>query len=154
MFFIVSFRLFFINLCIIYYKNIEYFLYVQIILKKIMSKTIHRILKIVEQLGISARQFDMSIGTANGYTLRMSKNNASVGSDVIERIKEVYPQINLVWLITGKGDMFVENSKQVLKTPSEIETYIDKRIKDRLSQEKSKLLNEILREIEDLRNKD
>ena len=119
-----------------------------------MSKTIHRILKIVEQLGISARQFDMSIGTANGYTLRMSKNNASVGSDVIERIKEVYPQINLVWLITGKGDMFVENSKQVLKTPSEIETYIDKRIKDRLSQEKSKLLNEILREIEDLRNKD
>ena len=62
----------------------------------------------VSALELSARQFDISIGTANGYTLRMKKNNASVGSDVIERIKQKYPQVNLVWLITGKGEMFIE----------------------------------------------
>jgi hypothetical protein len=75
-----------------------------------MSKTIHRIIQVIEHLDISARQFDISIGTANGYTLRMRKNNASVGSDVIERIVKQYPQINLVWLITGKGDMLIEKN--------------------------------------------
>jgi hypothetical protein len=45
---------------------------------------------------MSTRQFDLSIGTGNSYTLRMQKNNASVGSNVIERIAKVYPQINLV----------------------------------------------------------
>ena len=57
---------------------------------------------VIKHLGISARQFDISIGTANGYILRMQKNNASVGSDVIECIIQVYPEINLVWLITGQ----------------------------------------------------
>jgi hypothetical protein len=47
-------------------------------------------------MGMSARQFDLSIGTANGYILRMEKNNASVVSDVIERIAKKYPKINLV----------------------------------------------------------
>jgi len=51
-----------------------------------VSKTINRIVKLLDTLNLSARQFDLSIGTGNGYTLRMQKNNASVGSDVIERI--------------------------------------------------------------------
>jgi len=73
-----------------------------------MAKTIDRINKFVLNEGISARQFDISIGAANGYTLRMIKNNASVGSDVIEKIIEVYPNLNLIWLITGKGTMYLQ----------------------------------------------
>lgn len=117
-----------------------------------MSKTINRIIDLIHSLHISARQFDLSIGTANGYTLRMEKNNASVGSDVIERIKEVYPQVNLVWLITGKGSMFIEETKKATKTPAEIEAYINERINEKISEEKKQLLDEILKEIEALKN--
>ena len=77
-----------------------------------MSKTVHRIIELISELKLSARQFDISIGTANGYILRMQKNNASVGSDVIERIIKEYPQVNLVWLITGKGDMYITEQSQ------------------------------------------
>ncbi len=115
-----------------------------------MSKTIHRIIKLLHHLNLSARQFDMSIGSANGYTLRMQKNNASVGSDVIERIMEIYPQVNLIWLITGKGDMLLDNSPaQPKRSKSEIEAYINKRLNEKWSAEKKALLEDILKEIEE-----
>jgi len=115
-----------------------------------MSKTINRIMQLVSALNMSARQFDMSIGTANGYILRMQKNNASVGSDVIERIVKEYPQINLVWLITGKGEMFIKDTtKPKARTVLEIETFIDEKLKSKLSEDKKALLDEILREIDE-----
>lgn len=113
-----------------------------------MSKTIHRIMLLIKHLSISARQFDISIGTANGYILRMQKNNASVGSDVIERIVKLYPQVNLVWLITGKGDMLLtEDTNSGSKSDEAIEVYINERLNQKWSQEKKTLLEEILTEI-------
>lgn len=113
-----------------------------------MSKTIHRIMLLIKHLNISARQFDISIGTANGYILRMQKNNASVGSDVIERIVKLYPQVNLVWLITGKGDMLLEETKKKSeKTDLQIEQYIHERLQEKWSAEKKALLEEIIKEI-------
>ena len=121
-----------------------------------MSKTIHRILQLIQHLNLSARQFDMSIGTANGYTLRMYKNNASVGSDVIERIKEVYPQINLIWLLTGQGDMLIKETPQPKNiSPEEVELYISKYFNEKWSKEKKELMREILKEIDsEIGNKD
>ena len=54
------------------------------------------------------RAFDMSIGVGNGYTSKQSKSGASVGSDVLERIIDTYPDLNPLWLITGKGAMILE----------------------------------------------
>lgn len=113
-----------------------------------MSKTVHRIIKVIEYLNLSARQFDISIGTGNGYILRMKKNNASVGSDVIERIIEVYPQINLVWLITGKGSMLIQNNHTEIKKSVEIEDYIDKKINQTWHDKKNELVNDILKRID------
>ena len=118
-----------------------------------MNKTIHRIIELVSELNLSARQFDISIGTANGYILRMKKNNASVGSDVIERIIKEYPQVNLVWLITGKGDMFItDKPKLKIRSKEEIIAYIDNRLTSKWSDEQKALLDEVLKEIEDSKN--
>jgi hypothetical protein len=112
-----------------------------------MNKAVHRILTFIEHLNISARQFDLSIGTANGYTLRMYKNNASIGSDVIERIVKTYPQINLVWLITGKGSMFIEVKEPKTIDNDKIEAFIQEQLNKKWSEEKKELLNEIMKEI-------
>ena len=115
-----------------------------------MSKTIDRLVLFIKELGLSARQFDISIGTANGYTLRMHKNNASVGSDVIEKIISTYPQINLIWLITGKGDMFVtkesRNNKKDVDLGS-LEKLIEQKIETKLSEDNSELVQRLLEEI-------
>lgn len=112
-----------------------------------MSKTIFRIFDVIEHFGLSARQFDISIGAANGYSLRMRKNNASVGCDVIERIIKKYPKINLVWLITGKGDMFIDQIDVVKNNQLDIDYLINKKLKEKWSAEKKELLDEIIAEI-------
>lgn len=119
-----------------------------------MLKTIDRLIQFIKLAGLSARQFDISIGAANGYTLRMQKNNASVGSDVIENIINVYPQLNVEWLITGEGEMLKEKEEIILDYDDlssdrklEIERIIEERIKLKHQQELRQLLKEVTDEI-------
>ena len=97
-----------------------------------MGKTINRIIDFIHHKDMSVRQFDISIGAANGYTLRMEKNNASVGSDVIERINKRYPKLNLVWLITGKGPMFIEESINDEIPKIDMETFINDKLNEKM----------------------
>ncbi|UOY06384.1 hypothetical protein L0P88_20985 [Muricauda sp. SCSIO 64092] len=118
-----------------------------------MVKTIDRIIQFIQYAGLSARKFDMSIGASNGYTLRMKKNHASVGSDVIENIVRTYPQLNLIWLITGEGEM-LNPDKAVLHTGKlsksqikEIEEIVEAKIKERQERELKEMLEDIAHEI-------
>jgi hypothetical protein len=121
-----------------------------------MFKTIDRLLQFIKFSGLSARQFDLSIGAGNGYTLRMQKNNASIGSDVIENIIKTYPELNLVWLITGEGDMLKTEKKKPIMNfedlprsrQKEIELIIEEKIRERQEIELKRLLKEVTKEIE------
>ena len=121
-----------------------------------MFKTIDRLMQFIKFAGLSARQFDLSIGASNGYTLRMVKNNASIGSDVIENILKVYPQLNVVWLITGEGDMLNKGEEDEIldfdhlpkSRQQEIEDLIEQKIKEHQEEELKRLLKEETEEIE------
>jgi hypothetical protein len=120
-----------------------------------MAKAIDRIFTIIKSLGMSARQFDMSIGASNGYTLRMKKNNASVGSDILERIVEKYPFVNINWIITGRGNMFGIDSEE--KSPrdlsfKEVEAIIDAKIKANEREDLEALMEKIKAEINKTEN--
>ncbi len=120
-----------------------------------MLKTIDRLMQFITHAGLSARQFDLSIGASNGYTLRMKKNNASVGSDVIENILRVYPQLNVVWLLTGNGSMLrkkveeqtLDFDKLSKEKQLEIEAIIEAKIRERQQEDLGRLMNEIRAEI-------
>ncbi len=122
----------------------------------IILKTIDRLMQFIKYAGLSARQFDLSIGAGNGYTLRMQKNNASIGSDVIENILKAYPRLNVVWLITGEGEMLKENEEELIldfdelpkEKQNEIERIIESKIKERQQDELKRLLKEVTEEIE------
>jgi len=113
-------------------------------------------MQFIKYVGLSARQFDLSIGASNGYTLRMKKNNASIGSDVIENILRVYPQLNVVWLITGEGEMLKKSEEDEIldfdhlpkSRQQEIEDLIEQKIKERQEEELKRLLKEVTEEIE------
>ena len=127
-----------------------------------MIKTIDRLTQFIKYAGLSARQFDLSIGAGNGYTLRMKKNHASIGSDVIETIIRTYPQLNLVWLMTGEGEMIkkVAESKSLefdqlpATKQQEIEKIIEQKIRERQENELQKLLLDVTQEIEKTKSKD
>ncbi|WP_158979182.1 hypothetical protein [Cellulophaga sp. L1A9] len=124
-----------------------------------MFKTVDRLMQFIKHAGMSARQFDLSIGASNGYTLRMLKNNASIGSDVIENIVATYPNLNLVWLITGEGEMLKSeaNSLNFNQLPkekqSEIEQIIERKIRERQERELRSLLKDVTDEINAMEGK-
>jgi hypothetical protein len=119
-----------------------------------MLKTVDRLMQFIKYAGLSARQFDISIGASNGYTLRMKKNSASIGSDVIENIIQKYPQLNLIWLITGEGEMLnpdlatLQSGELPYEQKRELEKIIEKKIKARQEAELKELLKEVTEEIE------
>ena len=121
-----------------------------------MLKTIDRLMQFIQHAGLSARQFDISIGAANGYTLRMKKNKASIGSDVIENIVRTYPQLNVAWLITGEGEMLKAAKELELldfdqlprQKQQEIEAIIESKIRERQEAELKELLKEVTQEIQ------
>ena len=120
-----------------------------------MLKTIDRLMQFIQYSGLSARQFDLSIGASNGYTLRMSKNRASIGSDVIENILRTYPDLNVVWLLTGEGPMLKSQQEDEIldfeklspEKQREIEQIIEIKIKERQREELKDLLREVADEI-------
>jgi hypothetical protein len=58
------------------------------------------------------RAFDKSIGVGNGYTSKQYKSKASVGSDVLERIFDTYPELNPLWLLRDDGNMIIEVAQE------------------------------------------
>lgn len=59
--------------------------------------------------------FEASIGVANGYVNAISK---SIGLDKIKTILEKYPNLNIEWLLVGKGNMYKQNHVTEIPTVS------------------------------------
>jgi len=119
-------------------------------------KIINRILLFIKHKGLSMRAFDLSIGASNGYTSKQSKTNASVGSNVLEKIIDVYPDLNPLWLITGKGNMIIDgtaepNANYGNSIDALLEEKIKRIVKEQLKDVSEKLdKNPSLKEIENL----
>lgn len=78
-----------------------------------------RILFFVEKLGISKRDFYAKIGVSRG-TL---ESKTGITEDVITKFYTAYPNINIEWLMTGNGDMYLETNN--FATMQEKEQKID-----------------------------
>lgn len=66
-----------------------------------------RIKKFIEHLGIETRAFEVRCSLSNGFV-----NNAghSIREASLNKIIEVYPELNKNWLITGDGNMLLAES--------------------------------------------
>ncbi len=68
-------------------------------------RLLDRLYQYLECNAISAYAFEHACGLSNGYLGKQFKGKGSVGSAVLVKIKKQYPEINVQWLITGKGNM-------------------------------------------------
>ncbi len=51
---------------------------------------------------ISAYAFEHACGLSNGYLGKQYRGKGTVGSNVLEKVKFHYPDIDLHWLLTGE----------------------------------------------------
>jgi len=68
---------------------------------------VDRILKIIQFRGINKSKFYKETGLSNGFLDKVK----DVGVSKIEDILKSYPEINPNWLVTGKGEMLLENEE-------------------------------------------
>ena len=69
-----------------------------------------RLLMLIKELGISGRQFSKMVGKSEGWLNSVTK---SIGSDILTNILDTYPNVNMTWVLSGQGEMFLEDSSVV-----------------------------------------
>ena len=74
----------------------------------------NRLKNFILSQNLSVLSFEKSIRASNGYINSISR---SVGIDKLESIIENYPNLDIEWLLTGKGDML--KSHPLVEVPSE-----------------------------------
>ena len=72
-------------------------------------KVTDRLQEYLELKQISPYTFERTCGIANGYLKKQMKGKGSIGSEIVERITEQYRDLNITWLLTGKGQMLIGN---------------------------------------------
>jgi len=80
---------------------------------------IDRIKQFIEKEGISVRSFEDTIGASNGVIRRAIRNKTDIQSKWMTSVLENYPQLNSLWLLTGKGGMLRSDSKQSIEVIGE-----------------------------------
>lgn len=75
-----------------------------------MNTINHRIAHFVESLGISPNAFGKSIGLENSGTIYniVKGTQQDISSRILSMIADAYPNLNMHWVITGKGNMLID----------------------------------------------
>lgn len=76
------------------------------ILKRIREYLLHR--------NLSFNKFEISLGVSHGSISNAWKRQKNIGSNVIENILEIYPEVSAEWLLRGEGDMLNNNDNSEL----------------------------------------
>jgi hypothetical protein len=68
-------------------------------------KPIERISMYLQFRNISPHAFEKKIKLSNGYYAKQLRNKGSVGSDILIKVHEHYTELNMLWVLTGEGNM-------------------------------------------------
>lgn len=78
-------------------------------LKFTTMKPIERIAAYLHFKSISPHSFERNIHLSNGYYAKQLKNLGSVGSDILIKIHNHFPDLNILWVLTGNGQMLLDD---------------------------------------------
>lgn len=78
---------------------------------------LERIKQFIDYKGIAISVFEKSIGMSNASFGKSLKTGGTIGGDKLENILTVYPELNPVWLMTGKGGMLKESEDPAAEKP-------------------------------------
>lgn len=67
-----------------------------------------RIKQYIDFKGVTVAAFERSIGMSNASFGKSLKNGGTIGADKLEKLLNIYTDINPIWLLTGVGPMLLD----------------------------------------------
>ena len=92
--------------------NLETIFYIYNLLRDyflFMNTVIERLFYYFEKKGIKHTPVESELGLSNGYFGKMLKRNGSMGDEILQKIFSKFPELNIVWIMTGNGEMELSN---------------------------------------------
>ncbi|MDR1810516.1 MAG: helix-turn-helix domain-containing protein [Prevotella sp.] len=68
-----------------------------------------RLQAVIEHRDITITEFERMAKVSKGVFAKAIKNNTGINSAALEKIVACMPEVNLNWLLTGQGDMLLDN---------------------------------------------
>ena len=62
---------------------------------------------------LKARTVEMECGLSNGYLGKQRKNKGSFGGNILRKIEQRFPELNMSWLLSGEGEMLNAKYREV-----------------------------------------
>ena len=69
--------------------------------------------KFIDSKGISIAAFEKSIGMSNNSFRKSLNSGGNIGSDKLENILKIYPDLNPSWVLTGNGEMLITSNTEI-----------------------------------------
>lgn len=62
---------------------------------------------------LKGRTVEMECGLSNGYLGKQRKNKGSFGGNILRKIEQRFPELNMTWLLSGDGEMLNAKYREV-----------------------------------------
>ena len=83
-----------------------------------MDSAYERMNAVIKTLGYTSNEkFEDAVGLGHGFVSRIT---SKFTKKAVLAITSVYPQVNMNYVRTGQGEMFVEKQQVVTDTPKEL----------------------------------
>ena len=73
---------------------------------------LQRLKEYLDYKNIKIATFEKSVGMSNASLSKHLRKGGNIGADKLKAIHEVYPELNMLWLITGNGEMINETGNK------------------------------------------
>lgn len=67
--------------------------------------------------------FENTCNISNGYLNKQFKGKGTIGSDIIEKIHQSFPDLNMTWVLTGKSGMIAKTDNDPVGAMHNTEEY-------------------------------
>jgi hypothetical protein len=78
-----------------------------------MMRLMDRLFEYLSFNNISAYEFEHTCGLSNGYLGKQFRGKGTVGSNVLEKMKYHYPDLDIHWLLTGEENAAYVNEELI-----------------------------------------
>jgi len=78
-----------------------------------------RLQKLIKVLNLKQASFAQTLGMTQPNISRMVSGESRISVEVLNRIIDTYKNVNLHWLLTGDGDIFMDSQKEEIRQVKE-----------------------------------